>query len=327
MTSLPRLNLHLRLQHGVLTLAALSALATGLGISFDFVPGDLRFDLWYRIHLWAGLAAGGVVVYHLLYLMVRGYVEGMNLPAFPLVWRKEDWAEIRGQLLHVWGGGPRPDAGRFRASQKALYWGTALLVAALFLTGIAISYWEFFSSSSLLSALSALAHLHRGLALIFLAVTLWHLYGTLTWAGAWNPQWTWLTGSISGDLAKEKVPGFFGDWLVEEKRREGLHRKSGEEDEEETVRDRVAVEEDLQEGNRLAKEEKFVDALYHYRRALERYPGYSQARYNMAVVLRKMGERAMAVENFRQFLQDDPFHPLARRAQEFIAEIEKEESQ
>ena len=54
--------------------------------------------------------------------------------------------------------------------------------------------------------------------------------------------------------------------------------------------------------------------------------GYSQARYNMAVVLRKMGERSMAVENFREFLRDDPFHPLARKAQEFIAEIEKEES-
>ena len=69
------------------------------------------------------------------------------------------------------------------------------------------------------------------------------------------------------------------------------------------------------------------DNVEHYRKALERYPGYSQARYNMAVVLRKMGERAMAVENFRQFLQDDPFHPLARRAQEYIIEIEKEEGE
>ena len=56
-----------------------------------------------------------------------------------------------------------------------------------------------------------------------------------------------------------------------------------------------------------------------------RFPGYSQARYNMAVVLRKMGERAMAAENFRQFLKEDPFHPLSSKAQEFIAEIEKEE--
>jgi hypothetical protein len=37
-----------------------------------------------------------------------------------------------------------------------------------------------------------------------------------------------------------------------------------------------------------------------------------------------MGERKMAAENFHQFLKDDPFHPLARKAQEIIADIERE---
>jgi hypothetical protein len=35
----------------------------------------------------------------------------------------------------------------------------------------------------------------------------------------------------------------------------------------------------------------------------------------------------MAGENFRHFLKDDPFHPLARKAQEIITDIEKEEGE
>jgi hypothetical protein len=41
----------------------------------------------------------------------------------------------------------------------------------------------------------------------------------------------------------------------------------------------------------------------------------------MGVVLRKMGERAMAADEFRRFVRDDPFHPLAREAQNYIAEL------
>jgi cytochrome b subunit of formate dehydrogenase len=291
------MNLHLRLQHGVLILAALGALVTGHVIAGFPVPAGIDFDLWYRFHQWSGMAAITLIGYHATYLFVRGYVEGRTWSAFPLGWKKGDWTDLRRQAGYVLGGeDERPEADLFRPSQKALYWGTGLLLAGLSLTGIGVGLWEHFGSYSLLPAVGLLAHLHRGLALLLLAVVLWHLYGVLTWEGRFVPQWTWITGSMSEELAAAK----------------GLEKKT--------------VEEELKAGNLLAKEEKYVDALFHYRRALERYPGYSQARYNMAVVLRKMGERAMAVENFRQFVKDDPFHPLSRKAQENIAEIEKEEA-
>ena len=78
---------------------------------------------------------------------------------------------------------------------------------------------------------------------------------------------------------------------------------------------------ELELGNRLALEERYVEALHHYRRALELYPGYSQALYNAARVLALMGEREMARETYRQFLDADPFHPLARKAQAAIREL------
>ena len=42
----------------------------------------------------------------------------------------------------------------------------------------------------------------------------------------------------------------------------------------------------------------------------------------MARVLARMGEREMAREAYQQFLAADPFHPLARKAQEAIRELD-----
>lgn len=329
MQSLPRMNLHLRIQHGVLLLAVMTALATGLGTGGGMVPTGIGFDRWYRLHLGSGMLAAGTVGYHLLYLLIRGYVEGKQLFSFPLSWRRGDWKELRDEATFVWGAGERPEAGIFRVSQKFLYWGTGLFLLALAATGTAVGFWEHFDSHAYLSSLGLVAHLHRGVALLLLGSVLWHLYGSFFWEGAWSPQWTWLSGTVPEELARVKVPGFHRESMKQlEEHRKNLLRKSAEDlNEEERRLEREKVERDLQEGNRLAREEKYVDALYHYRRALEQYPGYSQARYNMAVVLRKMGERTMARDNFLQFLREDSFHPLARRAQEFIAELEEEEEE
>jgi len=327
--TLPRMSLHQRLQHGVLVLTALGALGTGYVISGSPVPARVDFDLCYRIHQWSGTAALTLIGYHAVYLFVRGYIEGRSWSTFPLGWAKGDWTNLRRQAGYVLGGGDeRPEADLFRPSQKALYWGTGLLLAGLSLTGVGVGLWEHFTSYNFLPAVGLLAQLHRGLALLLLAVTLWHLYGVLTWEGRFMPQWTWITGSMSEELAAAKVAGHYRAHRVQEEERLASISKKTDEDEEEIERhlEKETVEEELKAGNMLAKEEKYVDALFHYRRALERYPGYSQARYNMAIVLRKMGERAMAVENFRQFVEDDPFHPLARSARESIAEIEKEEA-
>jgi cytochrome b subunit of formate dehydrogenase len=323
------MDLHLRLQHGFLILLTLGALLTGKAVAGGLFPRSADFDLWYRVHQWTGMAAALLLAYHLTYLLVRGYVEGRNWPTFPLAWKKGDIGELRHQAAFVLGRkDARPAGDIFRASQKALYWGTGLLLATLAATGLIVGLWENLGSFGL-PLLGFASRLHRGLSLVLVATFLWHLYGVLTWEGRFAPQWSWITGQLPEDLAAAIVPGHHRNALQqEEERLASVSRKSAEEEEEEARQlEKDEVEEDLQVGNRLAKEEKFVDALFHYRRALERYPGYSQARYNMAIVLGKMGERAMAAENFRQFLKDDPFHPLARKAHEIITDIEKEEEE
>jgi cytochrome b subunit of formate dehydrogenase len=322
---IPRMNLHLRLQHGVLFLSVLLSLVTGIGSAYSLSAAfGISFETWLRAHRWAGSTAAVLVVYHVFYLFIRGYIEGQGWHSFPLAWKKSDGEELRGLSLYLLTGETKaPEAGLYRASQKVFYWGTAILVSAIVVPGLLITYWESLWGFALLPHLGLLAQFHRGFALLLLAFSLWHLYGAFTLEGSWKPQWTWLTGTITEETARSKVAGFYRDFQHQEEIRLTNRKKKSLEEAEEEARKTAKehVELDLQEGNRLAKEEKFVDAIFHYRRALEQYPGYSQARYNMGVVLRKMGERSMAADEFRRFVQDDPFHPLAREAQKYIAEL------
>jgi cytochrome b subunit of formate dehydrogenase len=314
------MNLNQRAQHGLLTLAFCVAFVSGLLLDRPLAAsGAMRF--W---HLLAGFAALGALVYHLLYLTVRGYVEGRTWNGFSLRLSGGDLRALIAGARHVLGAAPAPpEADEYRPSQKLLYWWTLLAVALLGATGAGMAFWGRFGT---LSLLPLLATAHRGTAQLLLVAALWHLYGVLTWEGRWWPEWSWITGTLDTAKAHGKVPGA---WRRHLRRLEEIAAGGGAtpEQRERTrlTREKDEVQEELDKGNRQALEERYVEALFHYRRALELYPGYSQARYNMARVLARMGERAMAREAYQQFLAADPFHPLARKAQEAIRELDAED--
>ncbi len=311
---IPRMSAHQRVQHGFLALAFAGALVTGLGFSGGAGPARS----W---HFLCGFTLLLLLAYHLLYLAVRGYVESSGWSAFPLRWSGADWAAAAGEARRVVAGAvARPEAGEFRASQKALYWWTLCASFALGFTGVVVGYWETFGSLALLPSLAAA---HRGLGLLCASVVLWHLYGVLTWEGGWWPEGSWLTGELDAAKARLKVPGAYRRHLEEQAERaaEGRVVMPDERIRERHLQEKEQVQTELEQGNRFALEERYIEALHHYRRALELYPGYSQALYNTARVLERMGERDMARENYRQFLEADPFHPLARKAQQAIRDL------
>ena len=102
--AIPRMDLHLRLQHGVLLLSVLTALATGIGIGYGLPAVGIGFEAWLRAHRWAGATAAVLIVYHLFYLFIRNYVEGQGWHTFPLVWKKSDWSEVKEQFCHILAG-------------------------------------------------------------------------------------------------------------------------------------------------------------------------------------------------------------------------------
>ncbi len=316
---MPRMNLNQRAQHGLLTLAVGGALVTGLALGRPLGAGAAAARAW---HIAAGLGSLMLLGYHLLYLAVRGYVESRGWAGFPLRWSGEDTsAAVTGMRSLFDGAAAPPVIDEFRPSQKALYWWTLAALALLGATGLGVGFWARFGS---LSRLPLFATLHHGCALLLLASVLWHLYGVLTWEGRWWPESSWITGSLDAEKASIKLPGAWRRHLSEESERAAAGAEAGPEEKarERQWQEKAQVQEELERGNRFALEERYVEALFHYRRALELYPDYSQARYNMARVLARMGEQEMAREAYRQFLAADPFHPLARKAQEAIRELE-----
>ena len=320
-TGLPRMNLNQRAQHGLLLLTTGGALASGLVLERPLGAGASAIHAWHAI---AGFGAIGLLAYHLLYLTVRSYVESRGWAGFRLRWGSGDFAAVLAGVRFLFGGPAAPqEVDAYRPGQKAFYWWTLAALALLGATGCGVAFWGRFGTLSLLPQLAAL---HRGCALLLLVSTLWHLYGVLTWEGSWWPEWSWVTGSLDAAKAELKVPGAWRRHL----RRLEEEAAGGEISPEQQERSRLTrqkdeVQEELEKGNRYALKESYVEALYHYRRALELYPDYSQARYNMARVLARMGEREMAREAYQQFLAADPFHSLARKAQEAIRELDAED--
>jgi cytochrome b subunit of formate dehydrogenase len=316
--AMPRMNLNQRVQHGLLILAIGGSFASGPVLGRPFGAGASSAHAW---HILAGFVALLLLGYHLLYLVVRSYVESRRWADFSLRWNEGDLEAMLAAPRFLLGGAPAPpEADAYRPSQKVFYWWTIAALAFLGATGSAMEFWGTFGSLSLLPQLAAL---HRGCALLLLASILWHLYGVLTWEGRWWPEWSWISGTLDARKAEVKVPGA---WRRHLRRLEEI--AAGVEDSPEhrerarLTREKNEVQEELEKGNRFALEERYVEALYHYRRALELYPDYSQARYNMARVLVRMGEREMAREAYQQFLAADPFHTLAGKAQEAIRELD-----
>ncbi|MHB8834879.1 MAG: cytochrome b/b6 domain-containing protein [Candidatus Methylomirabilia bacterium] len=321
---LPRMNLNQRVQHGLLILTVGGALASGLVLGRPLGVGASSLRFW---HFFAGFGAIALLGYHLLYLAIRGYVEARGWSGFPLRWSGGDLeAALAGGRFVLFGGAAPPEPDEYRPSQKALYWWSLVALALLGATGGVVGFWGRFGSLSLLPQFAAL---HRGCALLVLVSILWHLYGVLTWGGGWWPEWSWITGALAAEKASVKVPGAWRRYLGEESARAdtGAEATPEEKARERQSQEKAQVEEELEKGNRFALEERYVESLYHYRRALELYPDYSQARYNMARVLTRMGEREMAREAYEQFLVGDPFHPLARKAQEAIRELDARDGQ
>ncbi len=322
-TGLPRMNLNQRAQHGLLLLAVGGALASGLALNRPFGTGASFVRTW---HLLAGFGAIGLLGYHLLYLAVRGYVESRGWTGFPLRWSGGDVEALLAGTRFLFGKRETPpEIDEYRPSQKVFYWWTLAVLALLGATGSGAGFWGRFGTLSLLPQLAAL---HRGCGLLLLISILWHLYGVLTWQGRWWPEWSWIDGGLDAAKAELKVPGA---WRRHRGRLEEI-AAGGEPSPEQRERTRLTrerdeVQEELEKGNRFALEERYVEALYHYRRALELYPDYSQARYNMARVLVRMGEREMAREAYRQFLAADPFHALAGTAQDAIRELDAQDGQ
>lgn len=85
-------------------------------------------------------------------------------------------------------------------------------------------------------------------------------------------------------------------------------------------RESLKVRDLLEEGNRLTRHGRYEDAAAAFEEAIRLYPEYSQARFNLGVARMRQGRMDLAAEQFRRFVETDPFNPMAEKARELLRE-------
>jgi len=112
-------------------------------------------------------------------------------------WRREDteWLASIGKVLNNQEEGV-PEVGRFNAGQKGVFWGMALLIPVLFVTGLVI--WEYYfghATSVETQRIAALLHSLAAIGVILIWIV--HVYAAL-----------WVKGSMRAMLRGWVTPGW-----------------------------------------------------------------------------------------------------------------------
>jgi len=224
-----RMDLHARIQHGLLLVAVLYLGASGLALKF---PDHRLARGW--IGLWGGVENAGhlhrfaalllilVVAYHLLYVVIQR-VRGRL--AFHMVPRREDLTLFVANLRYLSGQTDhRPRFGKFTYYQKLDYWLVTLVVLAMIVTGLL--YWFPTAAARLLPSSVAqwiwgvayVVHSTEAVFVLFVAFV-WHFYNVHLRSRVFPMSWVWLTGKIDLEELLDEHPATF-DALVEAQERE-----------------------------------------------------------------------------------------------------------
>jgi formate dehydrogenase gamma subunit len=224
-----RMDLHARIQHGLLLVAIFYLGASGLALKF---PDHRLARAW--IGLWGGVETAGhlhrfaalllilVVVYHLLYVVIQR-VRGRL--AFHMVPHREDVKLFVANMRYLSGRtADRPRFGKFTYYQKLDYWLVAFVVLAMIATGLL--YWFPTTAARLLPlsvaqwiwGVAYVVHSTEAVFVLFFAFV-WHFYNVHLRSRVFPMSWVWLTGKIDLDELLDDHPAAF-DALVEEQQQE-----------------------------------------------------------------------------------------------------------
>ena len=223
--------------------------------------------------------------------------------------RPADFGALAGTLLRGSSAAPR---NRFTFRERFPYLFFLLAVPILSVSGWAVAHPATVVGMLGGRGLLTTAALHSAVGLLCVPPLVWHLYFAQLQPGVlfWNSAW------LTGRSAWPKVLATRPEWAA------SLVRQYQPENALET--EIPSVEALLAAGNTAGQQGEFKEAAASYRQALELYPGYAQAWFNLGVVLFRGGDHPGADQALRQFLQQDPFGPMASKAREILARLEGE---
>jgi hypothetical protein len=255
------------------------------------IPGE--------IHVVAGLAAAGFLVYHFFVLV------GIEI--------REDVPVEKVAFIPY----SRPVDGKYAPWEKGDYFLILLWSVLLAATGVVLR-WPGRLGVPGPHAYFWLKILHAGCGAAWVV----HLFSVHVPARWLRSERTFRKAVFVGVVPLEDVlsrPGWISDLVAA-----GVlvpvptETVSEERLESQKVRDR------LEEGNMHAREGRFEEAAACFEEAIRLYPEYSQARYNLGIVRMRQGKTDLAASQFRRFLEMDPFNPMAERAKEMLKDLASE---
>lgn len=296
--SVRRFTPHQIAQHGL-------SVAAWLTLTFTAILSATGVEWGRRAHLLAAMPAVGLLLYHILYLAGVGIRRDVPAEKIAFLPWGEEWGLLRGRKASIAG------TGKYAPSEKADYLGILFWAALSALAGLALRWPSAFGVPSL-AAFGWIKTVHAG-AGAAMAVHILTAHARNRWVEA-PPAFrkAILTGMVPLQEA-EKRPGWIAD-LVAATVLVPAPVQEVPEDQKESR----SVRELLERGNRLAKEEKYEKACEAFSEALRLLPEYSQARFNLAVALFRMGNAGAAREQLRTFIEMDPFNPMAEKAREML---------
>jgi len=299
-----------RLLHAAGLVGLMGALATGPFLEFPSLAKSLGLKIMpaHGVHSVFALAAVLAWAIHLARVCIR-WLSGETTTG--LLFRAGDAADLVKALL--WGLFARkepPRLGKYSYREKLPYTTFIFALPVLLLSGFPLAHPK--SSMGLLGGDGLLfaADLHSNTALFLMPLLVWHVYfahfhpEVLFWNNAW------ITGKTKFDKIERLRPAWAEEFLSDDEPDESAKSKAP------NVEDILAV------GNAAAREGRYAKAEAAYLDALAHYPGYSQALFNLGVVRRRAGKYEEAAAAFKQFLDQDPFNPLAVKAKESLKELE-----
>jgi len=172
---LERFDVHQRIQHFVLLTSFIILAVTGIPLIYRYTDWGMAFMEWMGgvqvvkgVHRWASFWMIGAGIYHVawaLYRRPRGMIP-----------RKKDIQDFVQDLKFVFGSiNEPPKYDKFNYVQKFEYWGAFWGMVIMIVTGLVLSYPDYFGLSADAVVALRVAHWEEAiLATVFIAS--WHMY-------------------------------------------------------------------------------------------------------------------------------------------------------
>jgi len=256
-------------------------------------------------HLLAATPSAGLLLYHLLFLAGTGIRRDVPAEKVAFLPWGEEWAVLKGKRS------PGTGTGKYAPAEKADYLGILVWASLAAATGLALR-WPSVPGIPSLAAFGWLKTVHAG-AGAALAVHVLTAHARYRWLeAAPGVRMAILTGMVPLPEAESR-----GGWIADLVAG-GVLVPAPSLPVPEDQKESRSVRELLERGNRFAKDGEYEAACEAFSEALRLLPDYSQARFNLAVALFRMGNVAEGRKELRTFIESDPFNPMVEKAREML---------